>query len=474
MKLPFTAHDWQAIGPVSAVAVAALAVLIVDLFSVRQARRYASIVIALVGILAGAYLAARQYGHNYDAFFGGFMAGGFATVFQEVVLIAAAGSVILYGAIGPAQRVAGMTAIMLWSACGAMLMAGAANLLMIFLGLELLSLGLYALCGAVDRKTARESALKYLILSSTATGFLLFGFALLFGATGSVRLADFVNPVLATNPLFWIGTGMFLIGIVFKLSLVPFHTWTPDVFQGAPLPVTAFMSVATKAGTLAVFARFIYAALPAGVSDRLLIPVWIVAGISMIAGNVGMLAQHDLKRLLGYSGVAQIGYILVALAGGTPLGLRYAIYYLAAYALMNLGAFAVAAAISGDDEEGAEIASYRGLGYRRPWLAAAMTIFLLALAGLPPTAGFLGKILILSSGVASGYVWLAALLIAGTAISLYAYAKFIRAMYERHGEVREFRPFVPLAWASAAICAVLVVAMAFYPITPSNVLPLVR
>ncbi len=475
MKLPFSSADWHAIAPVGAVAIAALVVLIGDLFSVRQARRYASIVVALIGILVAAMLAARQYGHNYDAFFGGFMAGGFATVFQEVILIAAAGSVILYGAIGPAQRVAGMTAIMLWSACGAMLMAGAANLLMIFLGLELLSLGLYALCGAVDRKTARESALKYLILSSTATGFLLFGFALLFGATGSVRLADFVNPALASNPLFWMGAGMFLIGIVFKLSLVPFHTWTPDVFQGAPLPVTAFMSVATKAGTLAVFARFIYAALPAGVSDRLLLPVWIVAGISMIAGNVGMLAQHDLKRLLGYSGVAQIGYILVALAGGTPLGLRYAIYYLAAYALMNLGAFAVAAAISGDEEEGAEIASYRGLGYRRPWLAAAMTVFLLALAGLPPTAGFLGKILILSSSVASGYVWLAGLLIVGTAISLYAYAKFIRAMYERdQGGVREFRPFVPLAWASAAICAVLVIAIAFYPITPSNVLPLVR
>ncbi len=475
MKVPFSSADWHAIGPVSAVALAALVVLVADLFSGNRARRYVSIVIALAGILVGAMLAARQYGHNYDAFFGGFMTGGFATVFQEVVLIAAAGSVILYGAIGPAQRVAGMTAIMLWSACGAMLMAGAANLLMIFLGLELLSLGLYALCGAVDRKTARESALKYLILSSTATGFLLFGFALLFGATGSVRLSDFVNPALATNPLFWIGAGMFLIGIVFKLSLVPFHTWTPDVFQGAPLPVTAFMSVATKAGTLAVFARFIYAALPAGVSDRLLLPVWIVAGISMIAGNVGMLAQHDLKRLLGYSGVAQIGYILVALAGGTPLGLRYAIYYLAAYALMNLGAFAVAAAISGDEEEGADIASYRGLGYRRPWLAAAMTIFLLALAGLPPTAGFLGKILILSSSVSGGYVWLAALLIVGTAISLYAYAKFIRAMYERErGEFPEFRPFVPLAWASAAICAILVIVMAFYPVTPSNVLPLVR
>jgi NADH-quinone oxidoreductase subunit N len=475
MTLPFTHADWAAILPVSVVATTALVVLLADFFTGREAQRYVSITVALLGTLVAAFLAARQFGHNHDAFFGGFVTGGFATVFQEIILIAAAGSVILYGSIGPSQRVAGMTAIMLWSACGAMLMAGAANLMMIFLGLELLSLGLYALCGAVDRKTARESAMKYLILSSTATGFLIFGFALLFGATGSIRLADFVNPVLESNPLFWIGSGMFLIGIVFKLSLVPFHTWTPDVFEGAPLPVTAFMSVATKAGTLAVFARFIYAALPLGAAQGLLIPVWIVAGISMIAGNVGMLAQRDLKRLLGYSGVAQIGYILVALAGTTPFGLRYAIYYLAAYAFMNLGALAVASAISRDDEEGARLDNYRGLGRRRPWLAAAMTIFLLALAGLPPTAGFLGKILILSSSVTTGYLWLAALLIVGTAISLYAYAKVIRLMYEGGQEpVREAHPFVPLAWASAAICAILVIAMAFYPLTPSNVLPLVR
>jgi NADH-quinone oxidoreductase subunit N len=475
MMPPFTRADWSAILPVSTVAVTALLVLMADLFSGKRERRDFPIGIGLLGTIAAAILAGRQFGHNYDAFFGGFMAGGFATVFQEIILIATAGSLILYGAIGPVQRVAGMTSIMLWSACGAMLMAGAANLIMIFLGLELLSLGLYALCGAVDRKTARESALKYLILSSTAAGFLIFGSALLFGATGSVRLADFVSPLLASSPLFWVGAGMFLIGLVFKLSLVPFHTWTPDVFEGAPLPVTAFMSVATKAGTLAVFARFIYAALPSGASEKLLLPVWIVAGISMIAGNVGMLAQHDLKRLLGYSGVAQVGYILVALAGGTPLGLRYALYYLTAYAFMNLGAFAVAAAISGDGEEGSNLANYRGLGRRRPWLAAAMTVFLLGLAGLPPTAGFLGKILILASSVASGYLWLASLLIIGTAISLYAYAKVIRVMYGREeGEVREVRPFVPLAWASAAICAVAVIAMAFYPLTPSNVLPLVR
>jgi NADH-quinone oxidoreductase subunit N len=476
MTAPFTRADWSAILPVTVVAVAALFVLVVDLFSSRRERRDLSIAIALLGVLVAGILAARQFGHDHNAFFGGFMTGGFATVFQEIILVAAAGSLILYAASEPAQRIAGTTAIMLWSACGAMLMAGAANLLMIFLGLELLSLGLYALCAAADRKTARESALKYLILSSTATGFLLFGSALLFGATGSVALADFVNPTLAGNPLFWSGAGMFLIGLVFKLSLVPFHTWTPDVFEGAPLPVTAFMSVATKAGTLAVFARFIYAALPSAIGARLLLPVWIVAGISMIAGNVGMLAQQDLKRLLGYSGIAQVGYILVALAGSTPLGLRYALYYLAAYAFMNLGAFAVAASISGDSEEGSQLSTYRGLGQRRPWLAAAMTVFLLALAGLPPTAGFLGKILILATSISSGYVWLAALLILGTAISLYAYAKVIRTMYERpEGEQpRDFRPFVPLAWMSAGICAVAVVAMTFYPLTPSNVLPLVR
>ncbi|MBV8531869.1 MAG: NADH-quinone oxidoreductase subunit N [Candidatus Eremiobacteraeota bacterium] len=474
MSVPFTHADWSAIFPVSALALAALAVLIADLFSGLE-RRYLSIGIGLLGTLAAALLAAGQFRHSHDAFFGGFITGGFATVFQEIILIAVAGSLVLYTVVRPAQRVAGMTAIMLWSACGAMLMAGAANLMMIFLGLELLSLGLYALCGAVDRTTARESALKYLILSSTATGFLIFGSALLFGATGSVALADLVNPSLVANPLFWTGAGMFLIGLVFKLSLVPFHTWTPDVFEGAPLPVTAFMSVATKAAVLAVFARLTYAALPAGTADRLLLPVWIVAGISMIAGNVGMLAQHDLKRLLGYSGVAQVGYILVALAGGTPLGLRYAIFYLTAYAFMNLAAFAVAAAISGEREEGSRLSSYRGLGRRRPWLAAAMTIFLLALAGLPPTAGFLGKILILATSAASGYLWLGVLLILGTAISLYAYAKVIRAMYgPEEGEARDLRPFVPLAWTSAVVCAVLLVVMAVYPFTPSNVLPLVR
>jgi NADH-quinone oxidoreductase subunit N len=475
IALPFTAADWSALVPVGLVAVAALVVLVVDLIARRYVHRYVSIGIGVVGAIAAGAVAARQFGHDYNAFFGGFMTGGFTTVFEEIVLLAAIGSLILYGAIEPPERIAGTVALMLWSACGAMLMAGAANLMTVFLGLELLSLALYCLCGMADRKTARESALKYLILSSTASGFMLFGMALLFGATGSVMFSDFVDPSLASNGLFWMGAGMFAIGLAFKLSLVPFHTWAPDVYEGAPLPVTAFMSVATKAATLAVLARFVYAALPSGVSAKLLLPIWIVAGLSMIFGNAGMLAQRDLKRLLAYSGIAQVGYILTAFAGGTPLGLRYALYYLAAYTFMNLGAFAVAAALSDDGEQGSRLTSYEGLARRRPWLAAAMTIFLLALAGLPPTAGFLGKILILSSSVGAGYAWMAGLLIAGTAISLYAYAKVIFAMYGRpRHEVRDVRPFVPLAWASAALCAAALIVMTFYPLTPSNVLPLVK
>ncbi len=478
MIVNVTNADWSAIAPLSIVAVTALVVLVADLLARTHINRYAAIVIAAIGIIVAGIVAYDQFrsGVNYGAFGGAFILGGFSTVFEEIILIAALGSVVLYSAIGRDDRIAGAISLVLWSTNGAMLMAGAGNLMIIFLGLELLSLALYCLCGLADRPTARESALKYLILSSMASGFLVYGMALLFGASGSVALADLTQPAMATNPMFWMGAGMFFVGLAFKLSLVPFHAWSPDVYEGAPLPVTSFMSVATKAGTLAVLARFVYAAIPSGTGDTLLLPIWIVAAISMIAGNVGMLAQHDLKRLIAYSGIAQVGYILTALAGGTPLGLRYAIYYLAAYTFMNLGAFAVAALISSDREEGSRLANYRGLGRRHPAGAAFMTFFLLAMAGLPPTAGFLGKILILSTSVSAGYAWLGAVLIVGTAISLYAYAKVIRLMYQRddHAHVHEAQPTVPLAWASAVVCFVLIIAMTFYPLTPSNVLPLVK
>ncbi len=471
---PYTWADWSAVLPLFIVGGAAVVILLVDLV-MRKANGWVSIMLGIAGLAGAAVYAAQNYEQAHNAFYGGFIQGGFAVVLQEIILISAIFSLVLFHATRRPERMGGVVALVLWATSGAMLMAGAANLMTVFLGLELLSLALYCLCALSERPTSRESGLKYLMLSSTASGFLLFGMAMLFGASGSVTIASLADPALAANPLYWIGGGLFLIGLAFKLSLVPFHVWSPDVYEGAPLPITAYMSVVTKAGALAVFARFAYA-IPSGASHALLVPFFIIAGISMIAGNLGMLAQTDMKRLLAYSGIAQIGYIVAALAGSTALGVRYAIYYLVAYMFMNLGAFAVVALLSPSAaDEGSRIESFHGLALRRPALAAVMTFFLLALAGFPPTAGFLGKILILSTNVSAGFPWLAALLIAGTAISLYAYFKVIRLMYDRHAKPQEsaLAP-LPLAYVTVAICVALVVIMTFYPLTPSNVLPLVK
>jgi NADH-quinone oxidoreductase subunit N len=476
LVIPWTSQDWWSIVPSFLVAATALVVLLGDLILPKPARRVVSLTLSAIGVLVAGILAYGAWGHPYVAFGGAFIVGGFSIVFQEIVLLSAFFTLLLAARLGRDDQHAGALALVLWSTSGAMLMAGAGNLMMIFLGLELLSLGLYCLCGMAARATARESALKYLILSSTASAFMLYGMALLFGATGSVQLSAFADPP-TSGPLFALGTGLFLVGIAFKLSLAPFHVWTPDVYEGAPLPVTAFMSVATKAGTLAVLARFAYAALPPAQTEKLLLPLWIVAALSMIVGNVAALAQTDIKRLLAYSGIAQLGYIVAALAGTTALGLRYAVFYLGAYLFMNLGAFTVVALLSQDNDEGSRLHAFSGLGYRQPVLAGAMTFFLLALAGLPPTVGFTGKILLLAAQVNAGFVWLSAFLIAGTAISAYAYLKIVRAMYARTtgAEIqRAVKPGSALPWIGLVACAIAVLVLGFYPLAPSDVLPAVK
>ena len=377
LVIPYGSADYAALVPTFVVAVTALVVILADLLTPKKARRAANIAVGIIGLVVAGALALQGWGHPIAAFGGAFVNGGFAIVFQEIIVVAAVFSLMMSYALGREDQSGGAIALMLWSASGAMLMAGASNLLTIFLGIELLSLALYCLCAMSSRSGARESALKYLILSSTASGFLLYGMALLFGATGSVALSALANPPVS-SALFDIGAGMFLIGICFKLSLVPFHVWTPDVYEGAPLPVTAFMSVVTKAGTLAVLARFAYAALPSAHGQAMMLPVWIVAALSMIVGNVAALAQTDIKRLLAYSGIAQLGYIVASLAGTTAFGLRYAIFYLGAYTFMNLGAFAVVALLSRNHDEGSHLSAFNGLGYRQPVLAGAMTFFLLS------------------------------------------------------------------------------------------------
>jgi NADH-quinone oxidoreductase subunit N len=476
LVIPYSSADWAPLAPAFVVSGAALIVLLADITLPRAVRRPACLALAVLGLTVAGVLAALGWGHPFAAFGGAFINGGFAIVFEEIVVVAAILSLVLAFSLGRDDQAGGAIALLLWSASGAMLMAGAANLMLIFLGLELLSLALYCLCALAPRPAAREAAFKYLVLSSTASGFLLYGMALLFGTTGSVALSALAGNLWST-PLLDLGCGLFLVGLCFKLSLVPFHVWTPDVFEGAPLPVTAFMSVVTKAATLAVLARFAYAALPATAAHQILLPLWIVAALSMIVGNVAALAQTDIKRLLAYSGIAQVGYIVTAFAGTTVYGLRYAIFYLGAYTFMNLGAFAVVALLSRERDEGSHLAAFAGLGYRRPVLAGAMTFFLLSLAGLPPTAGFTGKLLILASAVDAGYVWLAALLVVGTAISVYAYFKIVRTMYARTAGAeiaRTLHPASALPWVGVVLCAVATLVLGLYPLAPSDVLPLVK
>ncbi len=468
--------DYAALLPFTVVALAPLLILFIDLFYRESGpwRRTVAVGIAIVWLVAAGVLQALQYPHDYAAFGGAFVQGGFSIVFGEIVIVATIATLLLSIGVGRDDQVAGTTALLLWSASGAMLMSGASNLLMVFLGLELLSLGLYCLCAISARGTARESALKYLILSSMASGFLLYGSALMFGATGSVAFSALASA--AVTPLLALGAGLFMVGLAFKLSMVPFHEWTPDVYEGAPLPVTAFMSVATKAGTLAVLARFAYAALPSDHAAKILVPLWVLAALSMVIGNLGALAQTDMKRLLAYSGIAQVGYIVAAFAGTTALGLRYALLYLAGYTFMNLGAFAVVALMSRGGDAVVGLPRFAGLAHRRPWLAAAMTFFLIGLAGLPPTIGFTGKVLILAANVGAGYAWLAGILVLSTAISAYVYFKIVRVMFvhadPRH--VRDERSRNVLPWVAVAVCAVATFVLGIVPLTPSNVLPLVK
>jgi NADH-quinone oxidoreductase subunit N len=478
LVMPFGSADWMAILPATVVGLTALLVLIADLTLPRHLRRQTGLAIAFLGTVVAGVLALQGWGHSYAAFGDGFMLGGFTIAFEGIIVLATLFTLLMSTSLGREDQAAAGIALILWAATGAMLMAGASNLMTIFLGLELLSLALYCLCTLSPRPAARESALKYLILSSTASAFMLYGMALLFGATGSVALSALLDPP-ASAGLFDAGCALFFIGVAFKLSLVPFHVWTPDVYEGAPLPVTAFMSVVTKAGMLAVFARFAYAALPASKAPQLLWPMWIFAAFSMIVGNVAALAQTDIKRLLAYSGVAQLGYIVAAMAGTTQAGLRYAIFYTVAYTFMNLGAFAVVALLSREREEGSHLASYSGLGQRQPVLAGAMTFFLLALAGLPPTVGFTGKVFILASLVFAGYAWLAGLLIVGTVISAYVYLKIVFTMYARTAGAplrAAVKPMSLLPWIGLGVCAVAVLVLGLYPLSPSaaNIVPFVK
>jgi len=360
-------------------------------------------------------------------------------------------------------------ALLLFATAGMLVMSGSNELVMVFLGLETLSIATYVLAGfrRTDLKS-NESALKYFLLGSFSSAFFLYGVALIFGATGSTNLgaiADVLSRQGAPSHLVYLAAAMMLIALCFKVAVAPFHIWTPDVYEGAPTPVTGFMSVGPKAAGFAVFFRIFLTAFPS-IQDRLSDVLWAVAALTMILGNVVAVVQPNIKRMLAYSSIAHAGYIAVAFAAGGARGVSAGLFYTLVYSFMNLGAFSIVAILSRSEEKLVQATDYAGLAARRPGLAALLSLFLLSLAGVPGTAGFAGKFFIFQSAVESGLIWLAVIGVVTTVISFYYYLYVIVQMYmreplENFGDVR----------LSRGVLAALVIAAAgviYFGILPAR------
>ena len=311
---------------------------------------------------------------------------------------------------------------------GMMVLASATSLVTVFLGLEILSLALYIVSGfARTEFRAQEAAAKYLLVGGFASAFVLYGMALVYGGAGTTVIPDIaknLGPSSATNPLLILGILLMGVGFAFKVSAAPFHMWTPDVYQGAPIPVTAFMSVGTKAAAFAMIVRVFAGGLPH------LAPEWqtllaFVAAASMVWGNLQAIVQTSLKRLFAYSGIAQAGYVLIGVIAGGPQGLGAVLYYLFVYMFMNFGAIAVVTLLAGPDGDRDTFADLEGLGRRNPVLAVAMTIFMLSLAGFPPSVGFFGKLFLFTAGVSAGYLWLVVLAVLMSVVSVFYYVRVL-------------------------------------------------
>ena len=429
--MTFPTLNLPVIAPQIVLVVAALVVLMADLVIVQKRILGWVSLVAVLGALAAVFTCRSAS----PAFQTMALADGLG-LFASGLLIAAALALLL-----SLERVADFTphagayyALILLATTGMTALTIASDFMTIFIAIEILSLALYILSG-FNRKDARsgEAALKYFLLGAFASGFLLYGIALIYGATGTTNLSAITQGILPLSvslpfkPLLPIGIGLVLVGFGFKVALVPFHMWTPDVYQGAPTPVTAFMSVGTKAAVFVALIR-VLAAVPTAEQPWLL-ALAILAVLTMTLGNLAALRQTSLKRMLAYSSIAHAGYILIGLAAGNQQGVEAAIYYLLAYTFMTLGAFAVVLAVQRREENDVSIERLHGLADRQPVLAVLMAIFMFSLAGIPPLAGFFAKLYVFSAAVEAGLTWLAIIGVINSAIGAYYYLRVTVAMF---------------------------------------------
>jgi NADH-quinone oxidoreductase subunit N len=457
--------------PAFAIVIFAMLIMLVDLFTsdTNPAPQAAIPWVALAGVAAGILSCWWLWNQPEQSFQGMATSDHFALGLDLIVLVATALGIFLSISYIPqiTKQVGEYYALLLLAASGMMMMGSATDLIIVFLALEVFSLALYILSG-LHRSNPRstEASLKYFLLGAFASGFFAYGAALVYGAAGSTQYQVIASTLAAGagNPtLLYPGIALMLAGFAFKVSLVPFHMWTPYVYQGAPTPVTAFMSVGTKAAGFAAFIRFLLEAVPAQQ------PTWgmalaILAVLTMTLGNLAALRHTSLKRMLAYSSIAHAGYLLVGLAPGTPQGADAALFYLFTYAFMNIGAFAIVVALEKAQANDALQNRAAGIAGHWPVLAFAMAIFMFSLSGIPPLAGFFGKFYVFKAAVDGGWTWLAVIGMLNSAVGLYYYLRVTVAMYfEQPGDESAERREQGILRLGVIVAAIFTVLIGIYP-----------
>jgi len=427
-------NSFLALLPLLVIVFVSLAVLILDVFLKRESKDYLAY-ISLSFIVICAFVCIQFWNKSYSYFDGNLLMDKYSLFFTFILLLSTGFVILLsmkYIALQDANY-GEYYALLLLALSGVMIMVSSPDLLVIILGLEVLSISSYALTGLMRRdEKSSEAAIKYFLLGSFATAFLIYGLALLYGTSHSTNIPTIIQYFSKESDLSLmalIGLGLIFIGFGFKIAVVPFHMWTPDVYQGAPTPITAFFSVVPKAAGFAILLRIFFPYWKTAInSQSIFVLLWVISVLTMVIGNLIALRQTNVKRILAYSSIAHAGYLLVAILAQDNSSL---VFYLTVYLFMNMGAFAAIIALSKKDKEYLELEDYAGIGFKYPWIGATFSIFLLSLAGFPPTGGFLAKFYVFSSAVKQGLVPLVIIGVLASLISVFYYLRIVVYMYMR-------------------------------------------
>ncbi|HQE23833.1 MAG TPA: NADH-quinone oxidoreductase subunit N [Syntrophomonadaceae bacterium] len=458
---------WTLLSVEISLALLGLVLLVLGLVLPEKGRRLMQPV-AVIGLLGILILGGGLYTAQYNLFGGNYQIDPFAGFFKLLFLVAGILVILSAGRYLERfqERVNEFYSLMIFALLGMVVMASAGEMITLYIGLELMTVSFYILTAyLINDKLSAEAGLKYLILGALSSAILLFGISLVYAVTGTTVIADmavgfFLEPVMIA------GIILILAGFAFKISLVPFHMWAPDIYQGAPIPVTAFLSVGSKAAAFAALVRVFIIAFPVSTFDWPLL-LAVLAAITIVVGNLIALAQTDIKRLLAYSSIAQAGYIIVGLAAYNVYGVKGVLFYSMLYVFSNLGAFAAATVV--EVETGStDIKAFNGLAKRSPMVAAIMTICMLSLAGIPPLAGFVGKFYLFSGAIQSGMIWLAFIGLIMSMVSVYYYLQVAKVMYI--GSTDEVSPIKPGKTVGTAlwVCLIGTILLGLYPAPLSN------